>query len=67
MAVRASGDVGIWHETFRVRAGGIRVHTPAAVVRSRGCREAGAASSKADTAAARIGATAVDEPVVEPY
>ena len=25
-AVKASGDVGIWHETYLVRAGGVRGH-----------------------------------------
>lgn len=67
-AIRNSGDVGIWHETFRVRAGEYEVvygnmpvfglaaasrHVP--VVR------------KAHTAAARIGVTETDQPAVEPY
>src|SRR5437660_9187924 len=67
-AVRDSGDVGIWHETFRVRAGeyeaiygNMPVFGLAAAARSV------PASAKANTAAARIGAATADKPVVEPY
>ena len=67
-AVRAPGDVGIWHETFRVRAGeyeavsgnmpvfglaAAATHLPAARTGS--------------TAATRIGASTTDEPAVAPY
>jgi len=67
-AVRDSGDVGIWHETFRVHAdeyeaiyGNMPVYGLAAAARSV------PASAKANTAAARIAVTTVDEPAVEPY
>ncbi|HEY3883191.1 MAG TPA: DUF4188 domain-containing protein [Trebonia sp.] len=67
-AVRDSGDVGIWHETFRVRAGeyeaiygNMPVFGLAAASRSL------PVGRKAESAAARIGASATDEPVVEPY
>lgn len=67
-AIRNSGDVGIWHETFRVRAGeyeaiygnmplfglaAATAHVPIA--------------AKAQTATARIGLTTEDEPAVAPY
>jgi hypothetical protein len=67
-AVRNSGDVGIWHETFKVRAGeyeaiygnmpsfGLAKATTLAPV-----------SKKAQSAAARIGAAPIDEPAVAPY
>jgi hypothetical protein len=67
-AVRASGDVGIWHETFRVRAGeyeavygNMPVFSLAAAARHL------PTARKANTAAARIGASTTDEPAVEPY
>jgi Domain of unknown function (DUF4188) len=67
-AVRASGDVGIWHETFRVRAGeyealygNMPVFGLAAAARHL------PTGQKANTAAARIGASTTDEPAVEPY
>jgi hypothetical protein len=67
-AIRDSGDVGIWHETFRVRAGEyecIYGNMPAfGLAKSATLVPAG---RKAHTSAARIGATDVDEPVVEPY
>jgi hypothetical protein len=67
-AVRDSGDVGIWHETFQVRAGeyeavygNMPIFGLAAAARHMPVRR------KADTAAARIGASATDEAAVEPY
>jgi hypothetical protein len=66
--IRGSGDVGIWHETYKVNAGAYECvygnmppfglaaasrHVPLA--------------SKAQTAGARIGATETDAPAVEPY
>ncbi len=65
-AVRASGDVGIWHETFKVarvrgRYGNMPVFGLAAAARHL------PTAQKANTAAARIGASATDEPIVEPY
>ena len=66
--VRASGDVGIWHETFRVRAGEYEsIYSNMPVFGLGAAAGHMPASSKADTAAARIGATTTDEPVVEPY
>jgi Monooxygenase af470-like len=67
-AVRASGDVGIWHETFKVRAGeyeAVYGNMPVFGLAAAGRHLP--AGRKADTAAARIGATTADEPVVEPY
>ena len=67
-AVGKSGDVGIWHETFKVRAGeyeAIYGNMPVF-----GLAKASApvpVGRKAQAAAARIGAAAADEPAVEPY
>lgn len=67
-AVRDSGDVGIWHETYRVRAGeyealygnmpsfGLAAATTHVPV-----------DSKGQSAARRIGATATDEVTVAPF
>lgn len=67
-AVRSSGDVGIWHETYKVRAGGAEAvygnmpvfglaaavgHVPVAAV--------------GQSAAARLGVPAPPPPAVEPY
>ena len=66
--VGRSGDVGIWHETFRVRAGeyeAIYGNMPVF-----GLAKASATvpvGRKANSAAARIGATSIDQPAVEPY
>ena len=67
-AVRNSGDVGIWHETYRVRAGEyecVYSNMPpfGLAAASRHIPVAG----KGHAAAARIGLTTVDEPAVEPY
>lgn len=67
-AVRNSGDVGIWHETFKVRAGEYE-----AVYGNMPTFGLAAASERvpigqvAQSAAARIGAAPSDEPAVEPY
>jgi hypothetical protein len=67
-AIRDSGDVGIWHETFRVRAGeyeAVYGNMPAF-----GLAAAAAhlpAARKGNTAARRVGASSTDEPAVEPY
>ena len=67
-AISASGDVGIWHETFKVRAGeyeAIYGNMPVF-----GLAKASASvptDRKAQSAAARIGAASVDDPAVEPY
>lgn len=66
--VRDSGDVGIWHETFKVRAGEYE-----AVYGNMPAFGLAAAASHvpvgrvANSAAARIGESDVDEPVVDPY
>lgn len=66
--VRASGDVGIWHETFKVPAGGYEaVYGNMPVF---GLARAGThvpVGRRGQSAASRIGATAIDEPAVEPY
>jgi hypothetical protein len=67
-AVRASGDVGIWHETLKVRAGeyeAVYGNMPVFGLAAAGRHLPTA--RKADTAAARIGASTTDEPAVEPY
>jgi hypothetical protein len=67
-AVGKSGDVGIWHETFKVRAGeyeAIYGNMPTfGLARATSLVPVG---KKAQAAAARIGAASADEPVVEPY
>jgi hypothetical protein len=67
-AVRDSGDVGIWHETFRVRAGEYEaVYGNMPVFGLAAASRSLPVARKAESAAARIGASATDEPVVEPY
>ncbi len=67
-AIRASGDVGIWHETYKVAAG-----NDAAIYGTMprvGLAAAGAhvpVGSAGQSAARRIGATEVDEPALAPY
>ncbi len=67
-AVSDSGDVGIWHETFKVRSGeyeAIYGNMPTfGLARATTLVPVG---RKAQAAAARIGASAVDEPAVTPY
>ena len=66
--VRASGEVGIWHETFKVRAANTRPST--AICRSSASQPPPGTCPpprKANTAAARIGASTTDEPAVAPY
>jgi hypothetical protein len=67
-AVRATGDVGIWHETYKVRAGEYEaVYGNMPVFGLAAASESVPAASKANTAAARIGASTDDTPPVEPY
>ena len=67
-AVRASGDVGIWHETFKIRAGEYEaVYGNMPVFGLAAAARHLPTAQKANTAAARIGASATDEPAVEPY
>jgi Monooxygenase af470-like len=67
-AVRDSGDVGIWHETYRVAPGAIE--TLYGNMPARGLARAGRLApvgTTAATAAKRIGAREADEPPVEAY
>lgn len=66
--VRDSGDVGIWHETYRVPPGGYE--TVYGNMPRFGLASAGAHRRTAEigqSAQHRIGSTAQDRPVVEPY
>ncbi len=67
-AVRDNGDVGIWHETYRVRAGeyeAVYGNMPAFGLAA-AARHVPVAS-RGQSAARRIGARAEDEPAIEPY
>ena len=67
-AVRASGDVGIWHETYHVRAGEyecIYVNMPR-VGLAAACVHAPIGST-GQSAARRIGANSIDQPALTPY
>jgi hypothetical protein len=67
-AVRDSGDVGIWHETYKVHAD--EYESVYGNMPRFGLAAAAShlpAGQRGNTAAARIGASAVDEPAVEPY
>ena len=66
--VRDTGDVGIWHETYRVRAGEYEVvygNMPLFGLAAAGRHRP--AGSKANSAAARIGAAPIDDPAVAPH
>jgi hypothetical protein len=67
-AVGASGDVGVWHETYKVRAGeyeGIYVNMPGVGLATAGAHAP--VGSARQTAARRIGVVETDEPAVAPY
>jgi hypothetical protein len=67
-AVRDSGDVGIWHETFRVRAGeyeAVYGNMPVFGLAAAGTHLP--VARKGDTAVIRIGQSDADEPPVAPY
>lgn len=67
-AVRSSGDAGIWHETYRVRAGeyeAIYGNMPRVGLAAAG-RHVPVGSS-GQSAARRIGAVGIDAPAVVPY
>jgi hypothetical protein len=67
-AVQDSGDVGIWHETYRVNAGAYEaVHGNMPAFGLAAATSHVPVALKAHTAAARIGASQSDEPAVEPY
>jgi len=66
--VRASGDVGIWHETYRVHAGEYEcVYGNMPRIGLAVAGEHVPVGSTGQSAARRIGVTTVDEPAVEPY
>ncbi len=66
--IRDSGDVGIWHETYRVRAGEYEaVYGNMPVFGLAAAARHVPATRKGDSAAARIGATILDAPAVAPY
>jgi Monooxygenase af470-like len=68
IAVGKSGDVGIWHETYRVRAGdyeAIYANMPIFGLAAAGRHVP--VSRKAHTAGARIGLSRVDQPAVTTY
>jgi hypothetical protein len=67
-SVKASGDVGIWHETYQVRAGeseGIYANMPRTGLALAG--EHRTPENKGQTAAHRIGRREEDEPAVPTY
>ena len=67
-AVRDSGDVGVWHETFKVRAGeyeAVYANMPAFGLAAATGHVPVAAVGQ--TSAARIGVPDPSEPAVEPY
>lgn len=67
-AVGASGDVGIWHETYKVHAGEyecVYVNMPRSRLAAAGVHAP--IGSTGQSAARRIGATDVDEPALTPY
>ncbi len=67
-AVHASGDVRIWHETYKVRAGEyecIYINMPRVGLEAAGVHAP--IGSTGQSAARRIGAAGVDEPALTPY
>ena len=67
-AVAASDHVGIWHETYQVRAGEYEViygNMPTFGL-ARATKHVPVAQ-RGQAAAARIGASATDDPAIEPY
>ncbi len=67
-AVRGSGDAGIWHETYRIRAGQsecIYGNMPRVGLAAAGTHLP--VGSSGQSAARRIGVSDVDEPALEPY
>jgi hypothetical protein len=67
-AIRASGDVGVWHETYRVPAGGYEaIYANMPNFGLAAATERVPVARKGQTSAARIGARADDQPAVEPY
>ena len=67
-AVRASGDVGIWHETYKLRAADyecIYGNMPRVGLAAAGVHVP--VGSTGQSAARRIGAVDVDQPALTPY
>ncbi len=67
-AVGASGDVGIWHETFKVRAGdyeAVYANMPRIGMAAAGDHVA--VGTRSQTAGRRIGSAGAGEPAVAPY
>lgn len=66
--VGSSGDVGIWHETYQVRAGAYEcVYGNMPVFGLAAAASHVPVTAKAQAAAARLGADSTDRPAVEPY
>jgi Domain of unknown function (DUF4188) len=68
-SVRGSGDVGIWHETYRVSRGGCEAIYGNMPVWGLGkaFEQIPVGSTVGQTAAKRIGATEDDAPALDPY
>jgi hypothetical protein len=67
-AVRNSGDVGIWHETYRVSADACEaIYSNMPLFGLAAASRHVPVAAKGHTAAARIGVGTSDEPAVEPY
>jgi hypothetical protein len=67
-AIRDSGDVGIWHETYQVRAGESEAfYGNMPMFGLAAATEHVPVGRKGQAAAARIGASDVDVPVLDPY
>jgi hypothetical protein len=67
-AIRASGDVGIWHETYKVHAADVECiygNMPRVGLAAAGTHVP--VGSTGQSAARRIGAATVDEPALAPY
>jgi hypothetical protein len=66
--IAASGDVGIWHETYRVPTSSIEtIYGNMPTIGLAGSTSLIPVRRGRDSAAARIGATAYDEPVLPGY
>lgn len=66
--VRSSGDVGIWHETYQVRAGGYEaLYANMPVFGLAAATSHVPVGRTGHSAATRIGAAPEDTPAVEPY
>lgn len=67
-AIRDSGDVGIWHETYRVAAGEYEaVYGNMPVFGLAAATSSIPVGNKAHSARVRIGDSQLDEPAVAPY